>query len=259
MRRSDAVAAADAHTYIANSSTVSRRIQATYGISAPAVCPPRGLSPTGPRTPVPGLEPGYLLTVGRARSYKNTDVVCRAVARLAGRRLVVVGGLPAGRWPREVVGVHDVDDSTMRWLYANAAALVAVAVEDFGLTVVEAQAFGVPSVVLRDGGYLDSTVEDVTGVFVDRAEPATVARGIERALARGWDRDAIQAHGEVFAPATFAARMRALVAAATTGTPVPFGRPDDLDDAFAAVRAPGYETPRLTGRPADAPPSRLAS
>ena len=69
----------------------------------------------------------------------------------------------------------------MRWLYANAAGLVAVAHEDFGLTPVEAQAFGLPAVVLRSGGYLDSAIEGITAVFVDEAD---AVRGGRAASAR---------------------------------------------------------------------------
>lgn len=245
LRTSDGLAAADAHTYIANSSTVARRIRTTYGIDAPVICPPRGLSETGRRTPVPGLAPGYLLTIGRARGYKNTDVVCRAVAAVPGQRLVVVGGLPSGHWPDRIVGLTDLDDDTMRWLYANAAALVAVAVEDFGLTVVEAQAFGVPTVALHDGGYLDSTVSGVTGVFVDRATPGAVAGGIAAVLGRDWDADVIRAHGEQFGPAAFGARMRALAAGAVGVAPVPLVRVGTLST--------------IGRRPASDTPGRLAS
>lgn len=208
LSRSDGVAAHDADLYVANSRAVGDRITATYGIEPAVVCPPRGLSPTGPQEPVPGLEPGFLLTIGRARAYKNTDVVCAAVRDLPDERLVVVGGLPAGDWPDRLTGLSEIDDARMRWLYANAAGLVAVAHEDFGLTVVEAQAFGLPTVVLRAGGYLDSTSEGVTGVFVDDSTATAVAAGIVELRRRRWDPLAIRAHGEQFAPEVFEQRMR---------------------------------------------------
>jgi glycosyltransferase involved in cell wall biosynthesis len=100
----------------------------------------------------------------------------------------------------------------MRWLYANAAGLIAVAQEDFGLTPVEAQAFGLPSVVLRSGGYIDSTIEGVTGVFVEEAEVADLIEGIRALRSRDWDRDKIQFAADRYAPETFGRRMQEVVA-----------------------------------------------
>ena len=37
--------------------------------------------------------------------------------------------------------------------------------EDFGITSLEAQSFGVPIIVYRKGGALDTVVENKTGVF----------------------------------------------------------------------------------------------
>jgi hypothetical protein len=51
--------------------------------------------------------------------------------------LVVLGGLPSGTWPSNIVGLKDLSDAQLRWVYANCSALVAVALEDFGLTVPE--------------------------------------------------------------------------------------------------------------------------
>ena len=44
-------------------------------------------------------------------------------------------------------------EAQLRWLYAHARALVATAHEDFGLTVIEAGAFGTPTVALAAGGF----------------------------------------------------------------------------------------------------------
>src|SRR5262249_11779308 len=91
--------------------------------------------------------------------------------------------------------------------------------EDFGLTPLEANALGTPAVVLRRGGYLDSVVEGLNGVFVDDAKAASIAAGIRRALATPWDRAAIQAHVDGSRPEVFAKRLRAAVEQARTARP----------------------------------------
>lgn len=234
LRRSDARAARDASSYLVNSAAVADRVRVTYGIDPVVVPPARGLSPDGPQTPIPGLEPGYLLTVSRRRAYKHTDAICEAVASMPGERLVVVGGGSTDAWPVGITGVSDLDDSEMRWLYSNAAGLVAVAHEDFGLTPVEAQSFGIPAVVLRNGGYLDSTVENLTGVFVDDSSPAQIVAGIRAMRAHTWDGDTLRRSGERYAPATFASRMHGIVDETLRDASV-------VDEAASGPRAlPGF-------------------
>jgi glycosyltransferase involved in cell wall biosynthesis len=211
LRHSDAEAAHDAAAYLVNSGAVAGRVRVTYGIDPTVVPPARGLSPEGPKQPVPGIEPGYLLTVSRRRAYKQTQVICEAVASMPGERLVVVGGGPTTAWPVGVKSVSNLDDAQMRWLYAHAAGLVAVAHEDFGLTPVEAQSFGIPAVVLRNGGYLDSTVEDLTGVFIDSSSVPDVIDGIRALRRRRWDADALRRCGDRYAPNVFAERMTRIV------------------------------------------------
>lgn len=215
LRESDAAAARSASVYLVNSRVVASRVESAYGIRAEIVPPPRGVDPSGPQEPVPGVVPGFLLTVGRSRGYKNTDVVIAAMRDLPDERLVCVGERAEDDdWTTYLT---DLSDAQMRWLYANAFALVAVANEDFGLTPVEAQAFGIPTVALRAGGYLDSTLEGVTGVYVDSVTPDAVAAGVRAARAMTWDRDAIVRAGERYSPETFRQRVVAAVAEGIAG------------------------------------------
>ncbi len=214
LKRWDQAAAQACAKYVANSSAVQGRIKDAYGIDAELLFPPPGLVNDGDLEPVPGVEPGFLLTIGRARGYKNTRVVCEAVEEMDDARLVVVGQMPehwSGRWPDRIRSVAGVSDAQLRWLYANAAGLVAMSYEDFGLTPVESYGFGTPSVLLRAGGYLDSSVEDLTTVYVDTLQAAAVRRGIEDLLARTWDRRAIQAHAERFSLDSFQYSLRRMV------------------------------------------------
>ena len=74
-----------------------------------------------------------------------------------------------------------IDDAELRWLYRHAAALVTASHEDFGLTPLEANAFGRPVVALRAGGHLDTVLPDRTGLFVEEAGPPRL-RGGDAAL-----------------------------------------------------------------------------
>jgi glycosyltransferase involved in cell wall biosynthesis len=61
-----------------------------------------------------------------------------------------------------------VTDSELKEYYANCQALIFPGVEDFGLTMVEAQAFGKPVIAFRGGGAEEIIIEHKTGEFFDR-------------------------------------------------------------------------------------------
>jgi glycosyltransferase involved in cell wall biosynthesis len=81
-----------------------------------------------------------------------------------------------------VRGLVGMSDEQMRWLYANSRATISASNEDFGLTPIEGYAFGKPSVVLRAGGFLDTTIEGVTGSFIETLAPGAVADAVEMHL-----------------------------------------------------------------------------
>lgn len=146
-------------------------------------------------------DPGGLLVgiVGRIDPMKGIDVLVRAMAHLTGpaakARLVVVGspGLDAGEYERRVradaeqllgdrarfvgplVQVPDVFRSLDVLVNASAA-------EPFGLTVLEAQASGVPVVAASSGGILDFVTDDDNGLLVPPGDAGALARALARLI-----------------------------------------------------------------------------
>jgi glycosyltransferase involved in cell wall biosynthesis len=210
LRRWDGRVAAAAARYVANSSVVRDRIKTAYGLDAEVVHPPMTLDPAGPQRAVEVGDGPFLLTVARGRAYKNSSVVEDA-AVAAGVRLVVVGAPRRARKPG-VTHVGTVDDEQLRWLYTNCRALVAAAYEDFGLTPVEAMAFGKPVLALRAGGYLDSMVDGVTGRFFERAEATSLAEALRSFDVSAFDADVIRQRAASFSQQRFAERLREIVA-----------------------------------------------
>ncbi|MDD7941984.1 glycosyltransferase [Actinomycetospora lutea] len=211
LRRWDKAAAARVSTYVANSSLVARRIERVYGITPQVVFPPTTLTTDGPMEPIVGLEPGFLLTVGRKRGYKNLDRICEAVDQHTDRRLVVVGELPdspsAAGWSDRLQEINGASDAQLRWLYAHCAGVVAMSHEDFGLTPVEGFNFGAPAVALAAGGFLDSCTDDAVAVLVPDLSTEAIAAGVEDVCARVWDREVIKLHSKGFGLASFAAQI----------------------------------------------------
>lgn len=216
LRNWDRRAAASADRYLVNSTAVRQRVADLYGIRADVVPPAVDVDHRGPVEPVAGLDSGFVLCVSRLLPYKNVESVVSAFEGLPDLRLVVVGAGPlydriAASAPGNVEVLGEVSDAGLRWLYANSEGLVAASYEDFGLTPLEAASFGKPTAALRWGGFLDTTVEGVTGVFFDEPEPAAIAAGIRRLTGSAWDPVALTDHAREFSSERFRQRVQAVV------------------------------------------------
>jgi glycosyltransferase involved in cell wall biosynthesis len=217
LRKWDVRAAHRADRYLVNSSLIRDRVKHAYDIDAEVVAPPFTLAVHGPqRPPLAGLEPGFLLCVSRLLPYKNVRQVVEGFAALPDQRLVVVGSGPDEAAVRSLAGANivftgTVGDEELAWLYANAVGLVAASYEDFGITPLEAAAFGVPVAALRWGGFLDTVRDGETGVFFDRPDPGPIRDAVARLLDVPWERAALTAHAATFSEDRFAARIRSVV------------------------------------------------
>lgn len=215
LQRWDQQASATAQRYVANSRVVRDRIRDVYHRDADIVPPPHAMDADAPVTPLAGVEPGFWLTVARLHPYKNVDATIAAFTGTQ-RRLVVIGtGPDMERLQRDapcnVTLVGGVTDAQLRWAYANCTALVATSYEDYGLTPLEAAAFGRPTVALRFGGYLDTVIDGATGVYIEEPGPAAIHAGVERLAAHMPDQCNLRTHAAHFSEASFIERMRAIV------------------------------------------------
>jgi len=216
LRRWDARKAQAADVYLANSTVTQRAIAEVYGIEAEVLAPPPALLPDGPECAVAGTTPGFLLCVARLLPYKNVDVIIEAVNAMPDVELVVVGAGPDRERLLQLAGprvqlLGRVDDDELRWLYRNCSALVAASYEDYGLSPLEAGAFGRPSVVLREGGFLDTVIDGVNGVFFDTPRSGAIADSIREVLAWSWESDRIVSHVDRFSAGRFVNRLHEVV------------------------------------------------
>ena len=216
LRRWDQRAAATADRYLVNSRVVRARVADLYGIDADIIPPPVDIDVTGSRRPPAGVEPGAFLCVSRLLPYKNVGAVVEAFATRPAQRLVVVGTGPLAdeltvSAPPNVTVLGRVDDDELRWLYGSCVGLVAASYEDFGLTPVEAAAFGRPAAALRWGGFLDTIEEGTTGVYFDEPTPGAIARAVDELATTTWSEEALVAHAGRYSPARFLGSVAAVV------------------------------------------------
>ncbi|MFB9312326.1 glycosyltransferase [Nocardioides plantarum] len=216
LRLWDRRAAASVDQYLAISTVTQDRLKRTYGIEAPVVPAPHSVDvgSRGGDEPMLGstLPADYFLVVSRLLPYKNVQEILAAFADRPHLNLVVVGAGPQKDELRHlatpnVTLLEGLSDSEMDLVYRRCTALVAASHEDFGLTPIEAAAYGKPSVVLRWGGFLDTVVEGRTGVFFDRPEPLLIASAVDETLARPWDPAVLAARAAEFSESRFAATV----------------------------------------------------
>jgi glycosyltransferase involved in cell wall biosynthesis len=204
------------HRFLAGSTDMCRRVREIYGVDVELLRLPNSLGTSGPQRAVPGLDAGFFLCASRLMPYKNVDVLVDAFAELPGALLVVAGDGPlqeelTHRAPSNVRFLGRCDDDEMRWLYATCRATITSAIEPFGLTPVEAGAFGTPTIALRAGGFLDTVVDGITGLHFDRPDPTSVRQAIERFERLSLDPAAVTAHAAQWDEDTFLTALRQVI------------------------------------------------
>ncbi len=116
----------------------------------------------------------YFLLVSRLSrftSYKKVDLAVEA-ATILSIPLIIVGEGDINYYKKNagptVKFVGKVTDKKLAFYYKNCKALIFPALEDFGLSMVEAQAMGKPVIAIKGGGALEIVKEGITGTFFDK-------------------------------------------------------------------------------------------
>jgi glycosyltransferase involved in cell wall biosynthesis len=188
LRQWDVSCAHQVDHFIANSDYVARRINKVYRREATVIYPPVDIEHFTMRS---DKEDFYLLAC-RFVPYKRAEVVVESFARQPHRRLVVVGSGPASKQVRAAArsapNIHflsTVSQLELIDLMQRSRAFVFAAEEDFGITLVEAQACGTPVIAFGRGGAAEIVISETaghnpTGVLFDRQEADAITGAVER-------------------------------------------------------------------------------
>jgi len=118
-----------------------------------------------------------------------------------------------------------VNDDELYRLYARAKGFIALARnEDFGMTVVEAQAAGTPVIAYNGGGFRETVVDPSassgqvpTGLLINDVSP----EGLERALGKfekiKWQKEEIQENAKRFSRENFEKKITKAVSEVMKG------------------------------------------
>ncbi len=214
VRMWDSRTASGVDHFIANSEFVARRIHKAYHRESSVIYPPVDVGDFA----MGGKRDDYYVVVARLVPYKRVGLLLKAFELLPERRLVVIGEGPLlaalrREAPANVTLLGSQSFNSMREYVQRARAFLYAAEEDFGISIVEAQACGTPVISYGSGGARETVIEDETGVFFDRQSPESVADAIRtfELNENGFSSDLIRANAERFSAEVFRARYRAFV------------------------------------------------
>ena len=197
--------------WVANSKNVAARIQKFYRKDSTVIYPPVEVDSLGKAAS--GVEKeDYFLIVARLVGSKGLEEAISAANDLK-ISLKVVGDAEgftsvSGRL-KELGGgsvefLGRVPDSQLWGLYAKAKGFIALAHdEDFGMTVVEAQAAGTPVIAYNGGGFKESVVGGKTGVFVESTDKLAIEKAMRKFEKTKWSRKVIMNNAKKFSKDRF--------------------------------------------------------
>lgn len=189
----DTVASARPDKIIAISTEVQNRIKKYYERDTEIVFPPVQFSHLkksflrGPRSESAShdfFEDAYYLYVGRLVKYKKVDLLIDAFNELD-LPLVIVGIGPElnklkKKAKNNICFLGHVNDYELPDIYSKAKAFMMPQDEDFGITAVEAQGFGVPVIAYKSGGALDTVVDGKTGILFNEQTKESLIYAIRK-------------------------------------------------------------------------------
>jgi glycosyltransferase involved in cell wall biosynthesis len=206
----DVASAARVDSFVANSSTVARRIRRYYGMDSIVINPP--VDTKAFSIAAPSELGDYYLMAGELVSYKRPDLAVHAFNKTK-QKLVVIGGGDMLEEIRRLAGptvkvMGSQPFEVLKHHYARCRALIFPGEEDFGMVPVEAMASGRPVVALGRGGATETVRDGVSGVFFAEQTVEAIATAVERLGNFEVDSEKISAHAEQFGKEQFFQKMR---------------------------------------------------
>src|SRR3990167_3082776 len=220
LKRWDKTASSRVDFYIANSQNVQRRIYDNYSVLSQIIYPCADLD-FYTIAKVHNWElksKNYFLIVTRLVRWKKVELAIDALKNSASH-LIIVGDGPDKRRLKRIVKKGGVDvqfegrvaKERLKVLYQNAKALIVTQEEDFGISIVEAQACGIPVIAYGKGGQKEIVIEKKTGLFYENQSAQSLKYAIQYFGRLKWSREVCRKNALQFSSENFMFNLKAFV------------------------------------------------
>ena len=232
LQRWDAKTSRRVTYFIANSRHVQKRIKKYYGKEAVIIHPPVDTELFTPEKTIEKED--YFLIVSAFAPYKRLDLAVQAFNQLGLPFLVIGEGQDSKRLKKlaqsNIQFKGWLDNSQIRSHFAKCRGFVFCGEEDFGITLLEAQAMGRPVIALGRGGALETVIPDnktwmpetgipenltskPTGVFFYEQTSDAVIKAIKNfeSIESQFDSNAIREHAQKFDLSVYTERIKSFI------------------------------------------------
>ncbi len=197
--------------FIANSKNVAERIKKFYRRDSTVIYPPCDVEKIINFTKNIKKE-NFFLIASRLTGAKGIESAIK-LSKKIGFNLKIIGE-SAGFSNIERNNKNKVEflgrltDEELYMQYAKAKAFVALAKdEDFGMTVVEAQAAGTPVIAFNGGGFKESVINNETGILIDEISEKSLKEAIKKIEETKWSREKLLSNARGFSKDKFVKEM----------------------------------------------------
>ena len=157
--------------YIAISNTVNDRIKKYYQKRGIVIYPPVDINKIKNQKSKKNKEE-YFLVVSRLVPYKKIDLIVKVFNQLGWKLKIIGVGNQLSSLKKiaqsNINFLGQVNDKDLIYYYQDCQALVMAAEEDFGISLVEAQAAGKPVIAFGRGGAQEIIKDSQTGILFAR-------------------------------------------------------------------------------------------
>jgi glycosyltransferase involved in cell wall biosynthesis len=213
LEKKDFSAAQNVDFFISNSDFVGKRISKFYNRESETIYPGEDLEKFFQIDKNTKRE-NFFFAAGRFIPYKKFDLLIKTFAKSFPKENLKLAGIgPDLEKCKKLVKKYKaknieflgfVAEEKLIENYVQARAFLFPAIEDFGLTPVEAMAAGTPVIAIKNGGVQESVVADC-GVFFDFQTSESLQKGILEFIQKekNFDREKIQTQAQNFTDEVF--------------------------------------------------------
>jgi glycosyltransferase involved in cell wall biosynthesis len=215
LRKWDLKASKRPDYFIANSNHIKNDIKKYYGRDAVVIHPPVDVERYRASKQESSDQRKGFICVGRQVPYKRFDLIVDACNKLE-LPLTVIGNGPVHykliqRAGASITFIERASNEEVARELASADAFIMAALEDFGITSVEAMAAGNPVIAYKAGGALDYVVPEQTGVFFSEQNVDSLVKALKEFKPESFDRDEISKYANQFSASNFREQMEQFI------------------------------------------------